>query len=125
MHTCVFFCCFIGCYIALYCRKIAYFSAYGRLSKSILNSKRARQVFLKHDTAAAKKILEAEDITPDSLKNVTYEMLANELSKRMFDITHVEVLKLKTDAEYEEKLNALRKVVETVQSIVLDEIDGN
>lgn len=52
-------------------------------------------------------------------------MLANELSKRMFDITHVEVLKLKTDAEYEEKLNALRKVVETVQSIVLDEIDGN
>ena len=46
-------------------------------------------------------------------------------SKRMFDITHVEVLKLKTDAEYEEKLNALRKVVETVQSIVLDEIDGN
>lgn len=91
----------------------------------ILNSKRARQVFLKHDTAAAKKILEAEDITPDSLKNVTYEMLANELSKRMFDITHVEVLKLKTDAEYEEKLNALRKVVETVQSIVLDEIDGN
>ena len=66
-----------------------------------------------------------EDITPDSLKNVTYEMLANELSKRMFDITHVEVLKLKTDAEYEEKLNALRKVVETVQSIVLDEIDGN
>lgn len=91
----------------------------------ILNSKRARQAFLKHDTAAAKKILEAEDITPDSLKNVTYEMLANELSKRMFDITHVEVLKLKTDAEYEEKLNALRKVVETVQSIVLDEIDGN
>lgn len=85
----------------------------------ILNSKRARQAFLKHDTAAAKKILEAEDITPDSLKNVTYEMLANELSKRMFDITHVEVLKLKTDAEYEEKLNALRKVVETVQSIVL------
>ena len=125
MHTCVFFYCFIGCYIALYCRKIAYFSAYGRLSKSILNSKRARQAFLKHDTAAAKKILEAEDITPDSLKNVTYEMLANELSKRMFDITHVEVLKLKTDAEYEEKLNALRKVVETVQSIVLDEIDGN
>lgn len=95
------------------------------MSKSILNSKRARQTFLKHDTAAAKKILEAEDITPDSLKNVTYEMLANELSKRMFDITHVEVLKLKTDAEYEEKLNALRKVVETVQSIVLDEIDGN
>ena len=45
----------------------------------ILNSKRARQAFLKHDTAAAKKILEAEDITPDSLKNVTYEMLANEL----------------------------------------------
>lgn len=37
----------------------------------------------------------------------------------------MEVLKLKTDAEYEEKLNALRKVVETVQSIVLDEIDGN
>ena len=53
----------------------------------ILNSKRARQAFLKHDTAAAKKILEAEDITPDSLKNVTYEMLANELSKRMFDIS--------------------------------------
>lgn len=57
----------------------------------ILNSKEQGRL-LKHDTAAAKKILEAEDITPDSLKNVTYEMLANELSKRMFDITHVEVL---------------------------------
>lgn len=91
----------------------------------ILNSKKARQAFLKCDTAAAKKILETESITPDFFKNVSYEMLANELTKRMFEIPHVEVIKLKTDAEYENKLNALRKVVETVQSIVLDEIDGN
>lgn len=91
----------------------------------ILNSKKAKLAFLKYDTAAAKKILEVEDVAPDTLKNVPYEMLAKELTKRIFEITHVEVIKLKTDAEYENKLNALRKVVETVQSIVLDEIDNN
>ena len=91
----------------------------------ILNSKKAKLAFLKYDTAAANKILEVEDVAPDTLKNVPYEMLAKELTKRIFEITHVEVIKLKTDAEYENKLNALRKVVETVQSIVLDEIDNN
>lgn len=79
------------------------------MSKSILNSKRARQAFLKHDTAAAKKILEAEDITPDSLKNVTYEMLANELSKRMFDIKDIKGIRIRQGNILIGDENTLRK----------------
>lgn len=42
----------------------------------ILMSKRATQVFLKYNSTEAKKILAVEEITPDSLKDVPYEMLA-------------------------------------------------
>lgn len=87
----------------------------------ILNSKRARQAFLKHDTAAAKKILEAEDITPDSLKNVTYEMLANELSKRMFDIIVETILSSKPG--YKVIAGILENLGEKVCTDLLKKID--
>lgn len=50
---------------------------------NILNSKKATETFFKMDSRAAKKILAVEDITPDSLKDVPYELLAKELVKRM------------------------------------------
>ena len=89
----------------------------------ILNSKKAREVFLKSDTAAAKKVLEAEDITPDSLKNVTYDMLARELTKRMYAMPFAEFDKLRNDAEYAGKLSDLQGVVEAIKKILLDDMD--
>lgn len=85
---------------------------------NILNSKKATETFFKMDSRAAKKILAVEDITSDSLKDVPYEMLAKELIKRMNEFQMQEILYLRSDAEYESKLNALKDVVESVQLVV-------
>ncbi len=102
----------------------------GRFSKledvrslpAILNSKKASEVFFRFDSKAAKKILAVEDISPDSLKDVPYEMLAKELVKRMNEFQMQEILYLRSDAEYEPKLNVLKDVVESVQ-LVIDEVE--
>lgn len=102
----------------------------GRFSKledvrslpAILNSKKASEVFFRFDSKAAKKILAIEDISPDSLKDVPYEMLAKELVKRMNEFQMQEILYLRSDAEYEPKLNVLKDVVESVQ-LVIDEVE--
>lgn len=101
----------------------------GRFSKledirslpNILNSKNASEAFFKYNSKAAKKILAVEDITPDSLKDVPYEVLAKELVKRMNEFQMNEILYLRTDAAYEEKLNVLKDVIESVQ-LVIDEV---
>lgn len=103
----------------------------GRLSKledvrsipSILNSKKATEIFLKENSKAAKKILAVEDISPDSLKNIPYEMIAKELVKRMNDFPMREIQFLRTDAEYEKKLEILKDVIESVQ-LVVDEVEN-
>lgn len=102
----------------------------GRFSKledvrslpAILNSKKASEVFFRFDSKLAKKILAVEDISPDSLKDVPYEMLAKELVKRMNEFQMQEILYLRSDAEYESKLNTLKDVVESVQ-LVIDEVE--
>ena len=101
----------------------------GRFSKledirslpNILNSKKASEAFFKYNSKAAKKILAVEDITPDSLKDVPYEVLAKELVKRMNEFQMNEILYLRTDAAYEEKLNVLKDVIDSVQ-LVVDEV---
>lgn len=98
----------------------------GRFSKledvrcipNILNSKKATETFLKMDSCAAKKILAVEDITPDSLKDVPYEMLARELVKRMNEFQMQEILYLRSDAEYESKFNVLKDVLDSVQLVI-------
>lgn len=85
---------------------------------NILNSKKATETFFKMDSRAAKKILAVEDITSDSLKDVPYEMLAKELIKRMNEFQMQEILYLRSDAEYESKLNTLKDVLESVQLVV-------
>ena len=102
----------------------------GRFSKledvrslpGILNSKKASETFFRFDTKAAKKVLAVEDISPDSLKDVPYEMLAKELIKRMNEFQMKEIMYLRTDAEYEQKLDTLKDVVESVQ-LVVDEVE--
>ena len=74
------------------------------------------------DSRAAKKILAVEDITPDSLKDVPYELLAKELVKRMNEFQMQEILYLRSDAEYESKFNALKDVLDSVQ-LVVDEVE--
>lgn len=89
---------------------------------NILNSKKATETFFKMDSRAAKKILAVEDITPDSLKDVPYELLAKELIKRMNEFQMQEILYLRSDAEYESKFNALKDVLDSVQ-LVVDEVE--
>lgn len=90
----------------------------------ILNSKKATAVFLKENSAEAKKILAVEEITSDKLKDIPYEMLAKELSKRMMDMSIIELHHLRDDSDYSEKLSSLRNVCDDINSIVLSEIDG-
>lgn len=102
----------------------------GRFSKledvrslpKILNSKKATEIFLKYNSQAAKKILAVEELSPDSLKDVPYEILAKELVKRMNEFQMNEILFLRTDAEYEPKINILKDVIESVQ-LVIDEVE--
>lgn len=49
-------------------------------------------------------------------------MLAKELVKRMNEFQMQEILYLRSDAEYESKLNTLKDVVESVQ-LVIDEVE--
>lgn len=88
----------------------------------ILNSKRAKEAFLKENSRAARNVLAAEEISSDSLKNVPYELLAKELIKRMNDFKQKEIDLLRHDIDYMGKLNALKDVVDSVQ-FILDEVD--
>ena len=87
----------------------------------ILRSKKAFSAFMKEDTNAAIKILAVEEIDSDKLKDVPYELLAQELSKRMATITMTEIVHLRTDSDYSIKLDSLINVLSDIQ-FVLDEV---
>ena len=89
----------------------------------ILKSKKALEVFLKENSREAKKILAVEEITTDKLKDVPYELLAQELAKRMAKIELREVEHLRDDSEYSEKLESLERVFGELE-FVLDEVKG-
>ena len=89
----------------------------------ILKSQKAREVFLKENSRQPKKILAVEEITSDQIKDVPYELLAQELAKRMVKIELREVEHLRDDSEYSDKLNSLEKVYNEVK-FVLDVIRG-
>ena len=89
----------------------------------ILKSKKATEVFLKSDTASAKKILAVEELSSDKLKDVPYELLAKELSKRMQNILLIDIHHLRNDSDYSDKLNSLMNVYDDIK-FVLDEVNG-
>ncbi len=90
----------------------------------ILNSKKASQAFFKVDSRAAIKILAVEEVSPDQLKDIPYEMLARELEKRMNKIEYAEVYHLRDDADYSQKLDALKDAFEALK-FILEEIEDN
>ncbi|MCL2061345.1 MAG: ParB N-terminal domain-containing protein [Firmicutes bacterium] len=90
----------------------------------ILNSKKAKERFLKEGSAEAIKVLAVEEVKPNSLADIPYEVLAKELSKRVVDITHLELMHLRDDAEYSDRLQSLRNVCDDIKNIILNEIDG-
>lgn len=89
----------------------------------ILNSKKATEVFLKENSREAKKILAVEEITANKLKDVPYELLAQELARRMARIELREVEHLRDDSDYSEKLDSLERVHAELE-FVLGEIRG-
>ena len=88
---------------------------------NILQSKKATEAFFKDDSRAAIKILAVEEITSDKLKDIPYELLAKELSKRMNEIKLQEINHLRTDADYAARLKSLRDVFDDVK-LVLEEV---
>lgn len=89
----------------------------------ILRSKRATEVFLHEGSSAAKKILAVEEISSDKLKDVPYELLAQELVKRMRNIQLKEINHLRSDSDYSVKLDSLVAAFDELK-FVLDEVNG-
>lgn len=89
----------------------------------ILNSIHAHAVFLKSNSRDAKKILAVEEITVDKLKDVPYELLAQELAKRMIAIQLREIIHLRDDSDYSEKKDALERAFDELK-FVLDQVKG-
>lgn len=84
----------------------------------ILKSKKVTEVFLKADTREAKKVLAVEEISADKLKDVSYEMLAQELAKRMVNFGVHELNHLRDDVEYSGKLDCLQRAYSKVKFIL-------
>lgn len=89
----------------------------------IFRSKKATEVFFRENTREAKKILAVEEITADKLKDIPYELLAQELAKRMLNLGVHEIHHLRSDSEYSEKLESLQEAYEEV-AFILNEIKG-
>ena len=87
----------------------------------IFKSKKALEVFLKENTREAKKILAVEEISTNKLKDIPYETLARELSKRMLGFEVHEIKHLRDDADYSEKLDSLRQAYDDVK-FILEEV---
>lgn len=89
----------------------------------IFKSKKATEVFFKENTREAKKILAVEEITADKLKDIPYELLAQELAKRMLNLGIHEIHHLRNDSEYSEKLENLQEAYDEIE-FILNEIKG-
>ena len=56
-------------------------------------------------------------------RDIPYEMLAKELSKRMQDIRLADIHHLRSDSKYVDKLNSLMNAFDDIK-FVLDEVNG-
>ncbi len=89
---------------------------------AILKNQEATAIFLKSNISEAMKILAIQEVDIAPLKDIPYDVLASELSKRLKVIEYKEVVRLKTDPRYDEKreilidvLNELKDVVTTIE----------
>lgn len=87
----------------------------------IFKSKKASEVFLKENTREAKKILAVEEISTNRLKDIPYEILAQELARRMIDFKVHEINHLRDDSDYSDKLNSLMQAYNEVK-FILEEV---
>lgn len=90
----------------------------------IFKSKKATEVFLKENTREAKKILAVEEISTNRLKDVPYEIIAQELAKRMINFKVHEINHLRDDSEYSDKLDSLIQAYNEVK-FILEEVGVN
>ncbi|MCI7739070.1 MAG: ParB N-terminal domain-containing protein [Lachnospiraceae bacterium] len=90
---------------------------------SILDSDKARKVFLKDGSKCAKKVLAAEELSANKLKDVSYDVLAKELMRKMEDLSVTELQFLSYDAEYEKKYDSLVDVYKSIQ-LVIEMVDN-
>ena len=92
-----------------------------RVLSDILNSKKAKDIFLKENSAEAKKMLAVESFSSNKLKDVPYDVLAKELIAKMKEISVREITHLRTDSDYQPKLQSLVNVCKEI-NFVLEEV---
>lgn len=91
-----------------------------RCLPAILNNPQSKNIFLNSNSTEALKIIAAEEIIADKLQDIPYEILANELWKKIKNLPYKEVRYLKTDATYQEKAKTLKGLSEELFSVLND-----
>ena len=87
----------------------------------ILRSKKAREAFFRSNTNEAKKVLAVEEIASDKLKDVPYDALAKELTRKLDAIGLREIIHLREDSDYDQKKELLISAYEAIK-FVLEEV---
>lgn len=90
----------------------------------IFKSPEAKKVFLRENSENALKILAVEEYSSKELKDVPYEDLAYALAERLREMKHVEVINLRDDIQFEDKLNSLQQVSDALE-FIFEEINRN
>lgn len=93
-----------------------------RLLPKILASHEATNVFTKSNITEAYKKVVSDDGFTKKLENISYSVLAEELSKRINKMEFSELMSLKNDPEKEDEKDSLMKL-EGDLKMIIDEID--
>lgn len=89
-----------------------------RIIPAVMKSDEAHKAFLQGNLTAAEKVLHAAELSVADLSEYPYEVLANELFKKMTALSHTEVVKLANDNDFSEKREALERLLGKLEFII-------
>lgn len=89
-----------------------------RIIPAVMKNDEAHKAFVQGNLTAAEKVLHAAELSAADLSEYPYEVLANELFKKMTMLSHTEVVNLANDNDFSEKREALERLYGKLQFII-------
>ncbi|HYF83754.1 MAG TPA: ParB/Srx family N-terminal domain-containing protein [Clostridia bacterium] len=83
----------------------------------ILKSKEATKVFLEENISEAMKVLAIEEFDAGPIKDVSYGILASELTKKLRNIKYAEIRSLRFDPDYDDKKAILFDLLDELMAV--------
>lgn len=83
----------------------------------ILRNKEAMKVFLKENITEAMKVIAIAEFDSGPIKDVAYEILASELTKKLKNIKYAEIRSLRYDPEYDDKKAILFDLLDELTAV--------